>query len=137
MGRVSQVFFWGKKETEIKTREERKSGPIRKLLNNLKNIELYNAAVSETAGDSMLYLCDINRGMHRLYQSHWCKEGSVKVKTMKIIKMIKKVSLLQKEFSPLSLIAQKFRCCLRVRILVTSMQKRYSKMQLWSRIRKN
>lgn len=42
MGRVSKVAFWGKKEKEIATREERKSGPIRKLWQKLKNIDWQN-----------------------------------------------------------------------------------------------
>ncbi len=53
-------------------------------LNNIKNVKLYNAAVTETSGTSTLYLCDSNRGMHRVYQSDWCKEGTTQVKTIRI-----------------------------------------------------
>lgn len=53
-------------------------------LNNIKNAKLYNAAVTETSGTSTLYLCDSNRGMHRIYQSDWCKEGTTHVKTIRI-----------------------------------------------------
>jgi FkbM family methyltransferase len=53
-------------------------------LNNIKNAKLYNAAVTETSGTSTLYLCDSNRGMHRVYESDWCNEGTTQVKTIRI-----------------------------------------------------
>jgi FkbM family methyltransferase len=52
--------------------------------NNIKNVKLYHSAAAETAGSSTLYLSEINRGMHRLYRSDWCKEGSVQVQTVRI-----------------------------------------------------
>lgn len=52
--------------------------------NGLKNVTLYNAAVAETAGTCTLHLCDTNRGMHRIYESHWCNEGTVDVQKIKI-----------------------------------------------------
>jgi FkbM family methyltransferase len=53
-------------------------------INNIKNAKLYNAAVTEASGTSTLYLCDSNRGMHRIYQSDWCREGTTEVKTIRI-----------------------------------------------------
>lgn len=54
-------------------------------LNNVQNATLYNSAVSsEASGRATLHLCGMNRGMHRLYQSHWCNEGTVKVQTIRI-----------------------------------------------------
>ncbi|HVX02494.1 MAG TPA: FkbM family methyltransferase [Nitrososphaera sp.] len=55
------------------------------VLNNIQNVTLYNSAVSSEASDrATLHLCSMNRGMHRLYQSHWCKEGTVQVQTLRI-----------------------------------------------------
>lgn len=52
--------------------------------NNIKNARLYNAAVAESSGSSTLHLCDANRGMHRIYESKWCKAGAVQVPTVRI-----------------------------------------------------
>ncbi len=47
--------------------------------NNLKNVHVHNTAIAEKSGTSTLHLCDTNRGMHRIYESQWCKEGTVNV----------------------------------------------------------
>ncbi len=43
--------------------------------NNLTNVVTYNKAVSEAAEKRMLYVCDFNRGMHRLYPSRYCRDS--------------------------------------------------------------
>lgn len=56
--------------------------------NNLENVHLHNVAVAEKSGSSTLHLCDTNRGMHRIYESQWCKEGTVNVPTIAIDDLI-------------------------------------------------
>ncbi|AIF84132.1 methyltransferase, FkbM family [Candidatus Nitrososphaera evergladensis SR1] len=54
-------------------------------LNNMQDIvKLYDFAVAETSDRATLHLCEMNRGMHRLYQSHWCNDGTVEVRTARI-----------------------------------------------------
>src|SRR5205085_1401318 len=51
-------------------------------LNKLDNVDPRNVAASANSGKSTLYLCESNRGMHRLYKSEWCDEGVVTVQTI-------------------------------------------------------
>ena len=53
-------------------------------LNRLSNVKLFNLAVAETRAKTTMHLCDMNRGMHRIYASHWCKEGTIEVETVRI-----------------------------------------------------
>ena len=53
-------------------------------LNRLSNVKLHKLAVAETNGKTTLHLCDIGRGMHRIYPSHWCNEGVTEVETIRI-----------------------------------------------------
>lgn len=64
-------------------------------LNGISNAKLYNAAVTEKGGTSTLHLCNTNRGMHRIYQSHWCNEGTIDVQTIRIDDMIDHVDLVK------------------------------------------
>ena len=41
-------------------------------------------AVAETNSKTMLHLSETNRGMHRIYPSHWCTEGFNEVQTVRI-----------------------------------------------------
>ena len=43
----------------------------------------------------MLHLSETNRGMHRIYPSHWCNEGVNKVKTVKINDMIQEADFIK------------------------------------------
>jgi FkbM family methyltransferase len=56
--------------------------------NNITNVTTYNKAVSDTTGKKQLFMCDFNRGMHRLYPSHYCKE-SVEVETVRLDEVIR------------------------------------------------
>ena len=40
--------------------------------NRIENVSGIKAAVSDKVGDTELYLCDVNNGMHRLYKSRFC-----------------------------------------------------------------
>lgn len=53
-------------------------------LNKLANVKMYNVAVTENNNKTILHLCDTNRGMHRIYPSHWCNEGTTEVQTVRI-----------------------------------------------------
>jgi FkbM family methyltransferase len=53
-------------------------------LNHLSNVKLHKVAVAETRAKTTLHLCDIGRGMHRIYPSQWCKEGITEVETVSI-----------------------------------------------------
>jgi FkbM family methyltransferase len=57
-------------------------------LNKISNVKLHNMAVAETNGKTMLHLCEPNRGMHRVYPSQWCNEGSNEIQTVRIDDMI-------------------------------------------------
>ncbi len=56
--------------------------------NHLENVHLYNYAIAEVSGITTLHLCDTNRGMHRIYESQFCKEGTVNVETIAIDDLI-------------------------------------------------
>ena len=47
-------------------------------------MKLHKVAVAETSAKTTLHLCDIGRGMHRIYPSQWCKEGITEVETVSI-----------------------------------------------------
>jgi FkbM family methyltransferase len=64
-------------------------------LNRLSNVKLNNVAVAETKGKTILHLCEMNRGMHRIYPSHWCKEGTAEVDTVKIDDIIQDADLIK------------------------------------------
>ena len=55
-------------------------------LNKNGNVWNYNYAVVDYSRPSEmdLYLCESNKGMSRLYPSMWCKDGTVKVKTIRL-----------------------------------------------------
>ena len=53
-------------------------------LNALGNVKLYNAAASDKKGSTLLYKCESNSGMHRLYPSNWCHGGHDVVETMRL-----------------------------------------------------
>ena len=50
------------------------------LLNQTLNVLPSRIALAERSGQGMLYLCPINNGMHRIYQSKFCNDAIV-VKT--------------------------------------------------------
>ena len=58
-------------------------------LNELSNVKLYNRAVAEHNSKTKLHLCHTSSGMHRLYPSMWCKEGTIEVETISINEIIK------------------------------------------------
>jgi FkbM family methyltransferase len=64
-------------------------------LNKIENVKLYNVAVAENKGNTTLHLCEMNRGMHRIYPSHWCNDGTAKVETVKIDDMIKEADFIK------------------------------------------
>lgn len=54
-------------------------------LNALSNkVECFNRAVTNNNGYTKLYKCNINDGMHRIYQSKWCSNAYENVETNKI-----------------------------------------------------
>ena len=57
-------------------------------LNELSNVKLYNRAVAEHNYKTKLHLCHTSSGMHRLYPSRWCKEGTIEVETISINEII-------------------------------------------------
>jgi FkbM family methyltransferase len=57
-------------------------------LNELANVKLYNRAVAEHNYKTTLHLCHTSSGMHRLYPSKWCKEGTIEVETISINEII-------------------------------------------------
>jgi len=64
-------------------------------LNNIQNVMLYNSAVAEASDKATLHLCGMNRGMHRLYQSHWCNEGTVEVQTVRIDDLVQQADFVK------------------------------------------
>lgn len=64
-------------------------------LNNLSNVKLYNLAVAETNGNGILHLCENNRGMHRIYPSNWCKEGTTDIQTVRIDDIIQEADFIK------------------------------------------
>lgn len=57
-------------------------------LNKAKNVELFNMAVGEFNGFVDLHRCDFNNGMHRVYESKWCKDQTIEVPIVKIDSLI-------------------------------------------------
>ena len=64
-------------------------------LNKQSNVKLHNVAVAETNGKTMLHLCEMNRGMHRIYPSHWCKGGTREVQTVRIDDIIQEADFIK------------------------------------------
>ena len=64
-------------------------------LNKLSNVKLHNVAVAETNGKTTLHLCEMNRGMHRIYPSHWCKGGTAKIETVRIDDIIQEADFIK------------------------------------------
>jgi FkbM family methyltransferase len=64
-------------------------------LNGFSNVKLHNLAVAETNGKTTLHLCDIGRGMHRIYPSQWCKEGTTNVQTVRIDDIIEEADFIK------------------------------------------
>lgn len=64
-------------------------------LNRISNVKLHNVAVAENNGKTTLHLCETNRGMHRIYPSRWCTEGSKEVKTVRIDDMIQEADFIK------------------------------------------
>jgi FkbM family methyltransferase len=50
---------------------------LKKNTNMLRNVTAYNVAISDRNGFAYLHLCPTDNGMHRLYESKWCKNGGV------------------------------------------------------------
>jgi FkbM family methyltransferase len=57
-------------------------------LNELSNVKLYNRAVAEHNYKTKLHLCHTSSGMHRLYPSMYCKEGTIEIETISINEII-------------------------------------------------
>lgn len=64
-------------------------------LNKLSNVKLYNAGVAETIQRTTLHLCDTNRGMHRIYPSQWCNEGTTEIQLVKIDDLIENADFIK------------------------------------------
>jgi FkbM family methyltransferase len=86
---AKQVYAFEPEPTNFKILQQNTA------LNNFKNIHLYNSAVAETNGEAILHLCSTNRGMHRLYQSHWCDDGTVKVQTLRIDDLVPRANFVK------------------------------------------
>jgi FkbM family methyltransferase len=64
-------------------------------LNKISNVKLHNVAVAEKNGKTKLHLCETNRGMHRIYPSRWCTEGSNEVKTVRMDDVIQEADFIK------------------------------------------
>ncbi len=64
-------------------------------VNKQSNVKLHNVAVAETEGKTILHLCEMNGGMHRIYPSHWCKGGTSNVQTVRIDDIIQEADFIK------------------------------------------
>ena len=64
-------------------------------LNKISNVKLHNIAIAETNGRTTLHLCETNRGMHRIYPSRWCTEGSNEVRTVRIDDIVQEADFIK------------------------------------------
>ncbi|HKP72261.1 MAG TPA: FkbM family methyltransferase [Pyrinomonadaceae bacterium] len=53
-------------------------------LNGYKNVVLVRKATSNKNGSLRLYLCEDNKAMHRVYESHYCGDGYVEIEAVRL-----------------------------------------------------
>lgn len=64
-------------------------------LNGMTNVTAYNFAVGPNHGTVPLNLCTFNSGMHRIYQSEWCKGDVVHVSMVPLNNIVKHVDFIK------------------------------------------